>query len=40
LELEEAKKQIKEYFEKEWIEPSSSPNGSPILFIEKKDGAL
>ena len=40
LELQEAKKQIKEYLEKGWIEPSSSPYGSPILFVKKKDGAL
>jgi hypothetical protein len=40
LKLEEAKKQIKDYLEKGWIEPSSSPYGSPILFVKKKDGAL
>jgi hypothetical protein len=40
LELQEAKKQIKEYSEKGWIEPSSSPYGSPILFVKKNDGAL
>jgi hypothetical protein len=40
LELQEAKKQIKEYLEKRWIEPSSSPYGSPILFVKKKDGVL
>ena len=40
LEIEEAKKQIKEYIHKGWIEPSSSPNGSPILFVKKKDGGL
>ena len=36
LEIEEAKKQIKEYIHKGWIEPSSSPYGSPILFVKKK----
>ena len=40
LELQEAKKQTKEYLEKGWIEPSSLPYGSPILFVKKNDGAL
>jgi hypothetical protein len=40
LELQEAKKQIKEYSENGWIEPSSSPYESPILFVKKNDGAL
>ena len=40
LEIEEAKRQIKEYIHKKWIEPSSSPYGSPILFIKKKDDGL
>jgi hypothetical protein len=40
LEVEEAKRQITEYIHKGWIEPSSSPYGSPILFVKKKDGGL
>ena len=40
LELEEAKRQIDEYLEKGWIEPSSSPYGAPILFVPKKNGQL
>ena len=40
LEIEEAKRKITKYIYKEWIEPSSSPNGSLILFIKKKDGGL
>ena len=40
LELQEAKKQIKEYLENGWIELSSLPYGSPILFLKIKDGAL
>ena len=36
LDLQMAKKHIKEYLEKRWIEPSSSPYGSPILFVKKK----
>ena len=39
-ELEEAKRQVQEYLEKGWIEPSASPYGSPILFVQKKDGTL
>ena len=37
-ELEEAKRQVQEYLEKCWIEPSASPYGSPILFVHGKDG--
>ena len=40
LELQEAKRQIKEYLENGWIEPSSSSYLSPILFVKRKDGAL
>jgi hypothetical protein len=40
LELEVAKQQIKKYIHKGWIEPNSSPYGSPILFVKKKDGGL
>jgi hypothetical protein len=40
LEIEEAKGKIAEYIHKRWLEPSSSSNGSPILFIKKKDGGL
>ncbi len=40
LEIEEAKRQVTEYIHKGWIEPSSSPYGSPILFVKKKDGGL
>jgi hypothetical protein len=35
--LIELKKQIKELLEKGFIHPSSSPWGTPIIFIEKKD---
>ena len=38
--LEEIKKQIKELLDKGFIRPSSSPWGSPILLVEKKDGSL
>jgi hypothetical protein len=36
--LLELKKQIKELLEKGFIRPSSSPWGSPVIFVEKKDG--
>src|SRR5512140_1953942 len=38
--LEEIKKQIKELLDKGYICPSSSPWGSPVLLVEKKDGSL
>ena len=40
MEIKEAKRQITEYIHQGWIEPSSSPYGSPILFVKKKDGRL
>ena len=39
-ELEELKKQLQELQEKGYIRPSSSPWGSPVLFLKKKDGSL
>merc|ERR1719328_626473 len=38
--LEEIKKQLKELLDKGYIRPSSSPWGSPVLLVEKKDGSL
>ena len=38
--LEEIKKHIKELLDKDYIRPSSSPWGSPVLLVEKKDGSL
>ena len=38
--LVEIKKQIKELLDKGYIRPSSSPWGSPVLLVEKKDGSL
>jgi hypothetical protein len=35
--LIELKKQIKELLEKRFIHPSSSPWGTPVIFVEKKD---
>jgi hypothetical protein len=37
-ELVELKKQIAELQAKGFIQPSSSPFGAPMLFVEKKDG--
>ena len=37
-ELEELKKQLKEFLDKKFIRPSSSPWGAPVIFVEKKDG--
>jgi hypothetical protein len=37
-ELEEFMKQLKELLDKQFIRPSSSPWGAPIIFVEKKDG--
>ncbi len=40
LELAEAKKQIADLLAKGFIQPSQSPFGAPILFVQKKDGTL
>ena len=39
-ELDEAKRQIAELLRKGFIQPSQSPFGAPILFVQKKDGSL
>ena len=39
-ELQEAKDQIQSMLEHDFIRPSDSPYGSPILFVPKKDGSL
>jgi hypothetical protein len=39
-ELTELKIQLQELLDKEYIRPSVSPWGAPILFIKKKDGTL
>ena len=38
-ELAELKKQIKELLEKQFIRPSASPWGAPVLLVKKKDGS-
>ena len=40
LELEETKKQIEYLLKHEFIRPSDSPYGAPVLFVPKKDGGL
>jgi len=37
-ELVELKKQIKELIEKQFIRPSASPWGAPVLLVKKNDG--
>jgi len=39
-ELKELKEQLQELQEKGYIRPSSSPWGSPVLLVRKKDGSL
>ena len=40
LELQKARKQIEYVLEHDFIRPSKSPYGAPVLFIPKKDGGL
>ncbi|GAB5504825.1 MAG: hypothetical protein Pyrs2KO_34800 [Pyruvatibacter sp.] len=40
LELDEVKRQLDYLLEMDFIEPSQSPFGAPILFVPKKDGGL
>jgi len=39
-ELGELKKQLEELLEKQFIRPSVSPWGAPVLFEKKKDGSM
>jgi hypothetical protein len=39
-ELAELKIQLQELLDKEFIRPSNSPWGAPVLFVKKKDGTL
>ncbi|KAK9053496.1 hypothetical protein SSX86_030130 [Deinandra increscens subsp. villosa] len=39
-EIQELAKQLREFSDKGFIRPSSSPWGAPILFVKKKDGTL
>ncbi len=39
-ELAEVRRQLAEYTDKGWIEPSVSPYGAPVLLVKKKDGSM
>lgn len=39
-EKEEVQRQVTELLNKGWIQPSTSPYGAPILFVQKPDGSL
>ena len=39
-ERDEVQRQVTDLLERGWINPSKSPYGSPILFVQKKDGSL
>ena len=39
-EMDELKKQLEEYLDKGFIQPSKSPYGTPVLFVKKKDGSF
>lgn len=39
-ELKELKTQLQELLDKNFIRPSTSPWGAPVLFVKKKDGSL
>ena len=40
VELKELKTQLQELLDKNFIQPSSSPWGAPVLFVKKKDGTM
>lgn len=40
LELEECRKQLKEFTQKTHVRPSKSSFGAPVIFVRKKDGSL
>ncbi|XP_073220875.1 uncharacterized protein, partial [Cicer arietinum] len=40
LELSELKKQLEELLDKQFIRPSVSPRGAPVLLVKKKDGSM
>jgi len=39
-ELGELKNQLEEFLEKQFIRPSVSPWGAPVLLVKKKDGSM
>ena len=40
IKMNELKKQLSELLQKEFIRPSVSPFGAPVLFVHKKEGTL
>ena len=40
LGLHELKSHLKELIDKNYIRPSVSPCGAPVIFVKKKDGTL
>ena len=40
LELKELKVQMEELVSKDFVKPSTSPWGAPVLFVKKRDGSL
>ena len=40
VELAEVRRQLDEYIAHGWVRPSTSPFGSPVIFVRKKDGSL
>jgi len=40
IELAELKKQLEELLEKQFMRPSVSPLGAPVLLVKKKDGTM
>ena len=40
LELNELKSHLKELIDKNYVRPSVSPWGAPVIFVKKKDGTL
>ena len=40
LKINELKSQLKELIDKNYIRPSVSPWGAPVIFVKKKDGTL
>ena len=39
-ELKELNEPLKKFLEQDFIRPSTSPWGAPVLFVKKKDGSL
>ena len=38
--MQELRKQLDDMIEKDFIHPSASPWGAPVLFVKKKDGSM